>query len=338
MTGAGFSTEGGGHAPQVGPGAPCEGSVVLDLGGPGEPTLRVGAAGEEPPGPPLGLDAWLGRHVWPADAAEVRSAVAAAVATGGDLDVTYRDASPDAPVAWIRLRAARTERAGRPGPAWVGATQDVTAVVRAAEARVHRGHAEAQRRARNTLAATRALLRLGPPGSPEVEAFQALAEGRVSALARVLVGVGRDGEAGLPVDAILWDELLAAALDARRARTDGPRVLLPFQAAQAMALAFHDLAVIALGHGTLDGREGDLEVRWRVEGEAGTEAGSPPAAALLLDWTERAPGLPPSLPDGVRMDLLERMLGYGPGGSVRAERGEGRFACRIRLPLRGSAG
>lgn len=79
-------------------------------------------------------------------------------------------------------------------------------------------------------------------------------------------------------------EVLGTAAEARRFTLDGPDVALGPSAALSASLLLHELATNAAKYGSLSGEEGEVEVRWWIDGDAG-EPG------LVLRWREH--GGPP---------------------------------------------
>ncbi|URD34442.1 PAS domain S-box protein [Methylobacterium tardum] len=79
-------------------------------------------------------------------------------------------------------------------------------------------------------------------------------------------------------------EVLGTAAEARRFTLDGPDVALGPSAALSASLLLHELATNAAKYGSLSGEEGEVKVRWWIDGDAG-EPG------LVLRWREH--GGPP---------------------------------------------
>ena len=120
------------------------------------------------------------------------------------------------------------------------------------------------------------------------------------------------------------DELAAYCRDGEEhARIDGPKLLMPPDIAQAVAVALHELATNAAKYGALSVAEGQVRVEWSRASDG----------RLFLRWTER--GGPPAKPPtrqgfGTRvMDGMLRQL----KGEMRCDwRAEG-LACEIVLPV-----
>lgn len=186
---------------------------------------------------------------------------------------------------WAETHGAVTDRdrvTGRPVRV-AGITRDITERKQAEERQALLAR-EVDHRAKNALAVVQAALRLTPKEDPD--AYMRAVEGRVAVLARAQTLLARGRWSGAELRTLLEGELapfLAEGAGAPRARLTGPPVLLWPAAAQALSMAFHELATNAVKHGALGRRGGTVMVRWRVE----------PMERLLLrlEWRER--GGPP---------------------------------------------
>ena len=132
--------------------------------------------------------------------------------------------------------------------------------------------------------------------------------------------------AGIDLEAILRDEMRAAALGEERVRLSGPPLRLPARTAEMMALAVHELTTNAIKFGALAAPGGTVAVAWDLE------PGEP--SWLRLRWSE-AGGRPARAPrrKGFGSELIDRMLPYSLRARTRVEhRAEG-LCCEIDLPL-----
>src|SRR5581483_10249048 len=110
--------------------------------------------------------------------------------------------------------------------------------------------------------------------------------------------------------------------DDARVRSEGPKVMLEPDAAQAIAVVLHELATNASKYGALSKRQGQIALAWSRAADG----------LLILRWSEVG-GPPVSAPDrqGFGSRLIERTV--GPlGGIARFDwRVEG-LVCEITLP------
>src|SRR3712207_5418388 len=121
--------------------------------------------------------------------------------------------------------------------------------------------AELQHRVRNTLAVVRSIARRTGETSTTVEDYAMHLDGRLNAFARTQALVTRDPEAGVDLEYLVADELLAYhAKEADQVRISGPPIRLQPKAAETLGLAVHELATNAVKHGALRARQGRVEV------------------------------------------------------------------------------
>ncbi|MFF8800156.1 MULTISPECIES: PAS domain-containing protein [unclassified Methylobacterium] len=195
--------------------------------------------------------------------------------------------------------------------------------------------AELQHRVRNIMAMMRAIVARTGDHAKTVPEYAALLEGRVLTLARVQALLTRAAGAGVPVAAIVHDEVGAQALRAEQYALSGPEIELSPKAAEILTLAVHELATNALKYGALSAPEGCVRVNWTTFPEGGE-------TWLGFDWAED--GAPeadrsradPVLPGrrGFGRELIEGRLPYELAGRARLEIGPGGARCRLEFPLR----
>ena len=186
---------------------------------------------------------------------------------------------------------------------------------------------EVDHRAKNALAVVQGVTRLTTARS--AAEFKEKVEARIAALGRAhsLLAAGR--WAAVDFRSLLREELAPfTAGRTARVRTDGPEVELPPELAQTVALVLHELTTNAVKHGSLSGRDGALDVHWRI-GDGG---------ALYLDWQESRPGaeperLPSDAPTGFGTGMLARVVEQQLAGRIAYSRSGGALRCRIVIPL-----
>lgn len=201
--------------------------------------------------------------------------------------------------------------------------QDVTER-KAAEERQALLAREVDHRAKNALAIVQTMIRL--TRAEDRDAFARAVEGRVAALARTQTLLAEGRWDGADLHALLRGEL-APFLAGDRADLDGPPVVLPPAAAQAVAMAVHELATNATKHGALSTEEGRVSVCWRLAGGLG--------GVLHLTWLER--GGPPvaGAPErrGFGSRVLESTVRVQLGGALELSWEPAGLACRMEVPL-----
>lgn len=119
---------------------------------------------------------------------------------------------------------------------------------------------------------------------------------------------------------------IEGAVDARLV-LDGEALLVTPVAAQALGLAFHELAMNALSYGALSGGHGQVAVSWHVQpGSNGTE--------LLIDWQESGgPAVTAPEKPGFGTTIIERITGQSLGGEVTMTYAPGGLTWALRAPL-----
>ncbi|WP_407158654.1 CheR family methyltransferase [Bradyrhizobium sp. STM 3557] len=181
---------------------------------------------------------------------------------------------------------------------------DVTAVTRAEE-RQRLLLAELQHRVRNTLGVVRSIARRSAQTSSTVDEYAAHLDGRLSAFARTQAAVTRDPEAGVDLEFLLADELMAYhAREGEQVRISGPTLRLQPKAAETLSLAIHELATNAVKYGALSQPSGRVEINWRIDNSVNSPE-------LIFDWREKGgPQVKPPKRSGFGTEILERTLAF----------------------------
>ncbi len=247
--------------------------------------------------------------------------------------VNYRKDGSTYLISW--LITAMHDEAGRITN-WIAVQRDITELrqkeVRLREADVHHTLllSELQQRVRDALAVVRSIARRTDDTSQTAEDFAAHLDGRLGAFSRVLGVITRDPAAGISLESLVAEELLAyVAREGEQASISGPEILLQPKAAETFGLALHELATNAIKYGALTSPRGRVTVRWWVESD-----GAEDEPRLEFDWSETGgePVLPPQT-SGFGMNLLENTLPHALGAeTVIAFTPQG-LTCRITIPL-----
>jgi two-component system, chemotaxis family, CheB/CheR fusion protein len=275
--------------------------------------------------------------VHPEDREESLRNFRSAVASGKPFVQQHRIRGKDGSHRWFLARAEpRRDEAGRIIQ-WLGAITDIhdqrTALdtLRDSESRTKLLLAELQHRVRNTLAVIRSIARRTATTSETVDDYAAHLDGRLDAYARVQAVVTRDPTAGIDLEQLVADELLAhAAHEGEQVtRIEGPPIRLHPKAAETMALAVHELATNAVKYGALSAEDGHVKVTWTIE----KADGAPPR--LVFSWNETGVKLSGEAPTrrGFGTELIERTLAYQLEAEASLRFGPDGVNCTIALPL-----
>jgi two-component sensor histidine kinase len=238
-------------------------------------------------------------------------------------------------VSWaVQRLGAATERIrqGLPPAFERSGFSEVDAAGEALEAAVRERDADQERlrflmrevdhRANNLMAVVQSAVRLSR--GRDADDLRKITLGRVEALARAHQLLAESRWRGADLRRLVEEELRPYTLgDAARVRITGGAAPLSPAAAQGVAMALHELATNAVKHGSLSVPEGQVEVRWTVEGDH-----------LRIRWSE-SDGPPVEKPErnGFGATVLRRAL----DGSVRGRteldwRPEG-LVCEMQLPM-----
>ena len=162
---------------------------------------------------------------------------------------------------------------------------------------------EAEHRSKNLLASVQAIVKLSRSGSSEQ--LKTAIEGRLQALANVHSLFVETRWLGAELSAIVHQELAPYFAAGRtRVSIDGPPTLLEPTAAQAVAVALHELATNAAKYGSLSEAKGHVDVKWehRADGQ------------LVLRWVERGgPAVRKPGRKGFGSRVIEQMSGQLQG-------------------------
>ncbi|HEY1559565.1 MAG TPA: PAS domain S-box protein [Caulobacteraceae bacterium] len=227
---------------------------------------------------------------------------------------------------WHQTRAAPLEGL-KNADEWVGTSADIHDL-RSLQGRQAVLLAELQHRTRNLLAVVQSLMRQTLRSSRSLEDFGAEFEGRLRALGRVQGLLARTDHR--PIDLA---ELVTVELSAHRdgdelsdkVLIEGPPVAVRPTAAQAFALAIHELATNAVKYGALSQATGKLSVIWKLEKEGAKRL-------IRLDWCESGVAMSESGQPrrrGYGSELIERALPYQLMAKTKLTFGPDGVCCEI---------
>ena len=209
----------------------------------------------------------------------------------------------------------------------VGLLQDVDAAHRF-EATRSLLMAELQHRVKNILAVVQSVTERTLRGSTDLADFSTRFSGRLAALARTQGFLANRGTEGVELAQVVRDELAATSTGEHgTVAIEGPTVMLRDKAAEAVALALHELTTNAAKYGALSLAGGRLAVRWDVvEAE--------PGPMLSLSWREGGVALSGKPPrSGFGRHLIERGLPYDLGAATSLAFTPDGVHCTVQLPL-----
>jgi PAS domain S-box-containing protein len=272
-----------------------------------------------------------GRRIEPADYPGARALRGEAVVPG----IEFLCDLAEGGTAWTRVAAVPLrDEAGQVTGA-VTVVSDIGAEKAAAERQALLAR-EVNHRATNALTVVLAALRLTP--RHDADAYARAVEGRVAALARAHTLLAEGAWQDAALRPLLEAELAAFRPAAEKpsegagrpvpsVALDGPALRLKPAAAQAVAMALHELATNAVKHGALSETDGSVGVIWRVDEGAGL---------LRLRWEEnggpQVPGAPARRGFGSR--VIEATVRDQLGGEVTRSWLPQGLVCDLALPLR----
>lgn len=187
---------------------------------------------------------------------------------------------------------------------------------------------ELNHRVKNTLATVQSIASqtLRTAQTPE-EARPAL-EARLLALSRVHDVLTRENWEGASLAEIVGQAIAPYCHEQeKRVETTGPDVRLSPRMAQALALAFQELATNAVKYGALANSGGTVHIAWSVGEERGEQR-------LRLTWREVGgpPVVPPSR-KGFGSRLIERSLAHDLGGKLDITFAPTGLVCTVDAPF-----
>jgi PAS domain S-box-containing protein len=233
----------------------------------------------------------------------------------------------DGEYRWHQTRAKPID--GTTGE-WVGTSADIHEM-RTLQNRQQVLLSELQHRTRNLLSLVQAIARQTVRSSTSLPEFSGHFESRLAALSRVQGVLARTDHGPIKLEQIVRAELEAHGAG-EGVEVGGPDVELAPNAAQALALALHELATNAVKYGALRHHSGTLSVMWDLrENDRGR--------LVKLDWREAGVSLPPGPAPrkGYGRELIERALPYQLDAVTKFEIAADGVRCSVELPLGGSA-
>lgn len=187
---------------------------------------------------------------------------------------------------------------------------------------------ELQHRVRNVLAMIMAIMKRGDIRGT-AEEFRTSLIGRIGSLARTQALITRAEGAGVDLESMIRDELLAQSAREHGVSAHGPAVLLSPKAAEVLTLAIHELTTNATKYGALMQAGGRIYVTWRLVPKDDKDW-------LELEWQESGVEIAsaPERRKGFGTELITRRVPYELKGSSELELRPDGICCRIAFPLK----
>jgi two-component sensor histidine kinase len=186
---------------------------------------------------------------------------------------------------------------------------------------------ETQHNIRNILSVIRSVARRTAATAETLDTYQANLDGRLAAFSRVQAALSRNLRAGVALDSLVGDQLLAFGLRiGDQVSVDGEDLRLKPRPAGLLGLAFHELAVNSVSYGALAiGRT--VSVRWSREA---SDIGD----HVCIEWTEdgTVPGATSRKTRGFGSQVIEDAIAYELSGSTLFDLSAAGLTCRVRLP------
>lgn len=272
--------------------------------------------------------------VHPDDIARVEAAVTCCLETGAPFAEEYRVRAKDGALRWIDVRAKCSETGSGHNRRFSGIAVDITD---RKEAQEHERLLlrEMNHRVKNLLAVMDGMIAMSARSALTARDMSNSLRGRLRALieAKELARPGALGFAKERPHHTVMDSLIETILrpyrddgneDVRpRILTQGPSVELGENAATSLALILHESSTNALKYGALSTPDGQLQVRWAIDGDT-----------LNIDWQETGGPivLSPPAAHGFGSVLIEQSMRQLHGAIRYHWRPEG-VAFRIAVPL-----
>jgi len=258
----------------------------------------------------------------PGELERVRETAQAALARGErHFEAEYRMRRTDGQIRWLLVRAEMIRDGEGQLRSAIGVAMDITER-KDSEERVKLLAREVDHRANNLLTVVQGTVQLSQAATPE--ALKRVLAGRIAALGRAHQLLSEARWEGADLRRLVEEELLAFSLgEAARVTIAGPDVALSPAAAQALAMALHELATNAAKYGALSAPAGRVAVSWTRRGRG----------PLAIRWAETGgPLVAAPSRRGLGMAMLARALAGPLGGKSRLDwRPEG-LVCELELP------
>ena len=247
----------------------------------------------------------IGNLLHPDDLSQVRERTAGQLRSGDVFEFEARRIRPsDGRIVWVKVMGQRLRDKDGAQMAAAALIQDISES-KAEEERRLSVIAEQDHRVKNVLATVQALAAQTAKRTTSLDTFLQTFSGRLKAMASANELLTAARWRGASIEHLASAEL--GALAPKQTRWDGPELFLTPRAANALSLAFHELATNALKFGALSVDNGRVDLRWSRHDRDGIE----------LTWTESGgPSVSPPEHRGFGSTLLEQVTGRELNGGT----------------------
>ena len=182
--------------------------------------------------------------------------------------------------------------------------------------------AELRHRLRSTLALLRSLIHRSAASRRDIDDYVAHLDDRIEAIIRAQASADMHG--GVDLKTLIAEELLFyGVLESEQLELNGPDVVTTPRIGQALALAFHELAVNSVEHGGMGQAEGRIVVSWTITDDI-----------LNLDWTETGPTVGnPDGKHGFGTEFITKARPYQLDATTTLSIQTNAVHCNISVPL-----
>jgi PAS domain S-box-containing protein len=256
------------------------------------------------------------RDDWP----NLRRTIKEARQNAGSYQIEFRVCRPDGGGRWCLGTAAASKDAANRVSRISGVTIDITDRKETEERQLLLAR-EVDHRAKNALAVVHAIVSL--TRADNIKQFVTAVEGRIQALARAHSLLSESRWRGANIAELVQEELAPyRSPHFDRIRISGKSLSLEPSAAQALALALHELATNAAKYGALSVPSGCVQIDWELKG-----------SRLELRWAE-SNGAPveQTAPGGFGIRVIKASVESQLGGTVEFDWRHDGLRCVISVP------
>lgn len=170
---------------------------------------------------------------------------------------------------------------------------------------------ELQHRMNNMLATIRAVARSARTKYTNVDEFVEAFDNRLGAIARVHNLLGRPETTDISIREILRQELAAyGAVEGEKVVESGPDTAVSPKQAEALEMAFHELATNAVKHGALSAKGGRINISWDAHPHG-------PGKQVYICWRESGAQIADDPSErGFGSEILEKAIPHMLNGTI----------------------
>ncbi len=240
--------------------------------------------------------------VHPDDRDLITSSLNAAIERDTRYDIEYRILTPEGEQRWIHSQGSLQRRADGSPLAVSGFSSNISARKFAEEQRGVLAQ-ELTHRVKNTLATVSAVVSQTLRDAESLDAARDTVSGRIASLASAHELLLKDEIEGAAIGDIV-ERVLNPFMDrgGKRFSADGPTIRLTPEVTLALSMALHELATNAIKYGALSVPDGQVAIRWAIDGSAAERR-------FGFAWVELdGPPVVPPTRVGFGTRMIERVL------------------------------